>query len=436
MLYQLRLAWKSLRRNPVLSLIMVGGIGLGIAVAMTFVAGQYTMSADPLPHKSDRLFHVQFDAWDPERSWDRNDPGEPPDQLTYTDAMALMRSDVPTHHSAMYRAQVAMIPDDPSQRPSREMARLCFADFFAMFDVPFRYGSAWDSAADEGPEAVVVLDARLNQRLFGGENSVGRTLRLEDREFRIVGVLDVWRPLIRYYDVSGRPFDTPESIFVPFHVGRELELYSAGNSNGWKTERIESFAQYLTSEVIWLQFWAQLDDDAARADYDAFLGAYALEQQQAGRVSRPQNTRVRALMPWLRHEEVVPEEAAALMIIALMFLLVCSVNLIGILLGKFVAAAPEQSIRRALGASRRWVFVQYLLECELIGVAGGLLGLALTVVGLRMAGRLFDDPEMIRLDWNMFFLGVGLALLSALVAGIYPAWRVCRISPGIYLKSQ
>ena len=67
--YQIRLALKSIRRNPILSSLIVGGIGLGIAVSMTFITGHYMMSGDPLPAKSDRLFVVQIDAWNPDRPW-------------------------------------------------------------------------------------------------------------------------------------------------------------------------------------------------------------------------------------------------------------------------------------------------------------------------------------------------------------------------------
>ena len=74
--YQIRLAWLSLKRNPVLSLLIVGGIGLGIAVAMTFVTAYYMMAANPIPQKSDRLHYVQLDAWEPEEPWDDDEDDE------------------------------------------------------------------------------------------------------------------------------------------------------------------------------------------------------------------------------------------------------------------------------------------------------------------------------------------------------------------------
>ena len=98
------------------------------------------------------------------------------------------------------------------------------------------------------------------------------------------------------------------------------------------------------------------------------------QKQLPGRFGAPINNWAPTKRRWpgCSYQEVVPGEANALMlIIALLFLLVCSVNLIGILLGKFLARAPEVGVRRALGASRRWVFVQHLLECELIGVIAG-----------------------------------------------------------------
>ena len=78
MSYQLLLAWMSLRRNPVLSLLMVCGIALGIAVSMTFIAAYANVSSDPIPEKSDKLYYVSVDFWNPDDPWDDDDPSMPP----------------------------------------------------------------------------------------------------------------------------------------------------------------------------------------------------------------------------------------------------------------------------------------------------------------------------------------------------------------------
>ena len=88
--YYLKLGWLSIRRNPLLSSLMIAAIAIGIGACMTIVTVNYVMSSDPIPQKSDQLFYVQVDSWDPV---DRDNQGfEPPEQMTYLDAMALMKA--------------------------------------------------------------------------------------------------------------------------------------------------------------------------------------------------------------------------------------------------------------------------------------------------------------------------------------------------------
>ena len=125
------------------------------------------------------------------------------------------------------------------------------------------------------------------------------------------------------------------------------------------------------------------------------------------------------------------------MIISLLFLVVCALNLIGILLGKFLARAPEVSVRRALGASRLSVFFQHIVECETVGIIGGFLGIGLAVIGLHIVNSLFPGETFeFALDTNMLIAAILLSLVAGLIAGLYPAWRICSIPPASYLKEQ
>ena len=132
------------------------------------------------------------------------------------------------------------------------------ADFFGLFDVPFQYGSGWTDAADQGPEPVVVLSRESNDKAFGGENSVGRTVRLGDQEFRVVGVLDSWSPSPKFYDLNNGSFDDAEDAYIPFRWGEVIELQVAGNTNCWKSEAIESAQDFL-------QLGVRVDPDVGRA---------------------------------------------------------------------------------------------------------------------------------------------------------------------------
>ena len=227
--YNVRIAWKSIRRNPILSLVIIGAIALGIGVSTTFLTIHHVMAQDPIPAKSDVLHYVRMDSWDPNESY----PGDqPPTQITYRDMVEIMKSDIPSRQGAAYRSRVYVYPRREVARPYREGVRLCFADFFGMFDVPFRYGSGWDRVADEKPEQVVVIDHDTNQKLFGGADSVGEVLRLGEYDYTIVGVLDRWRPPLKFYDLTQNSFGEPEALYIPFKMGPTAQLRSTGNSDG------------------------------------------------------------------------------------------------------------------------------------------------------------------------------------------------------------
>ncbi len=92
--YYLRLAWASVRRTPILSTLMIAALGLGIGAFMTTFTVYYLMSGDPIPHKSDRLYAVQLDNWDP-NSPPTESASDVPPQLTWQDGRNLVRAETP-----------------------------------------------------------------------------------------------------------------------------------------------------------------------------------------------------------------------------------------------------------------------------------------------------------------------------------------------------
>ena len=100
-------------------------------------------------------------------------------------------------------------------------------------------------------------------------------------------------------------------------------------------------------------------------------------------------------------------------------------------------ALSDVGVRRALGASRARVFGQHLVEVGLLGAFGGLLGLALAWAGLLGVRRLYVDYERVaHLNAELVAIAIGLAIVAGLAAGLYPAWRICRIQPATSLKTQ
>ncbi len=431
--YYLKLGWLSIRRNPLLSALMVAAIAVGIGACMTIITVNYVMSSNPIPHKSEQLFYVQLDSWDPNNQGD--DGFEPPEQMTYIDAMALMKAGKAYRQVASNRSSLVLEPQNEDERPFSVDARNTWADFFPMFDLPFIYGSGWDDTADRSLERVVVLSKEINERVFGGENPVGRNLRLNGMDFQVVGVIDDFLPVPKFYDVTNGAFNEPEEIYIPFNVAVEYDLPRNGNTNCWKPfdEGIEAF---LNSECAWIQFWAELRNETEKRDYMAFLNAYAEQQKQLGRFPRPLNNQLSDVMEWMEKEEVVEDDAQVMLGLSLLFLVVCLLNTIGLLLAKFMGKSGDISLRRALGATRSNLFTQHMIESGMIGLGGGVLGLGLTWLGLRGIEMLFGDfvENLVGLDWVMVLTAIGLAILSALLAGLYPTWRACRVVPASQLK--
>ena len=433
--YYLRLAWLSIRQSYGLSALMVLAIGLGIGAAMTTVTVNYLMSANPIPTKSEQLFYVQLDNWDPHQP--ANDNGDPPDQLTYRDATALWAAKKAYRQVVQAQMGTVVEPEGKDSLPFQVSGRANSADFFAMFEVPFLFGGSWDRTADESMQQVVVLSQRLNERLFGGRDSVGEKVKLAGDYYQVVGVIANWQPLPRFYDVTTGAFNDVEELLVPFSLLTQEKIGRNGNTNCWKPSG-EGFQAFLNSECVWTQFWVELRNDAEKQDYLTFLNAYVEEQKKLGRFERPVNNRLSDVMQWLENQQVVAQDASLMMVMSLMFLLVCLLNTIGLLLAKFLSKAPQIGLRQALGASRQDLFAQYLTEAGCIGIAGGVLGLVLAWLGLQGIQLLYGDEMkgLAQLDLVMVGLAMLLALVSSLLAGLYPTWRACTVQPSQQLKSQ
>lgn len=436
--YYLKLGALSIRSNPALSALMVAAIAIGIGACMTIITIYHMMSSNPIPQKSAQLRHVQMDSWSSANPY--NDGLSPPIQLTYTDARNLLAEGRALRQIATYRSARILQPENADELPFSVDSRATSKDFFEMFDVEFRYGSGWNDSADRAEEFVLVLSDALNERLFGGADSVGRTVRMNGDTYRIVGVLMPWNPTIKFYDLNNNPYSEVEDAFFPFSTAIANEFGNDGNTNCWKPPEGGDQEAFLNSECIWIQFWVELPDAAAEMEYLNFLDAYVEQQKQLGRFPRPLDNRLPDVEEWMDINEVVDEDVSVLLGLAVLFLIVCLLNTIGLLLAKVVRRGKDISLRRALGASRSSLFSQYIVEAGMIGLAGGLLGIGATWLGLLSIRNLYSRLEAItkltQIDWTMIGLAIALAIVSALAAALYPTWRACRITPASQLRIQ
>jgi putative ABC transport system permease protein len=429
------LALLSLRRNFVLSILMVLSIGAGVALTMTAFTILYVMSGDPIPEKSRQLFAVQIDNGGP-RSRKPGDV-EPPPQMSWLDASALLRMHQGSRESAMYEVGLIIVPESVGAEQFHVFARATTSDFFEMFQVPLMFGSAWSRREDATAAPVVVITKRLNDRLFSGKNSVGSALRLNDGTYRIVGVLGDWDPKPRFYDVAGgMAFEEGDEAYLPLSTsvakGRGTEEYEicAAGSPG------KTFADLLRSECVWLQYWVELPSAAQVEKYRTLLINYSREQQRIGRFKWEPNIRLQNVRDWLVAQKVVPDDAKMAVAVAFTVLMCCVVSACALMLGKFLTLAGEFGVRRALGATSLAIFCQALIEAALVGILGGALGACLSVLSLQGL-RGLSPAGMGRIAYTngpLLTATVMFSVLATLCAGIYPAWRATRLSVQTQLK--
>jgi putative ABC transport system permease protein len=435
--YYFGLALRSLKRNVVLTVLMIAAIGVGIGASMTTLTIFRAMDGDPIPQKSGRLFVPQIDNWGPRHPVGPTISDNLQDQLSYTDAIAFMNAHAAPRQAAMYQTGLALTPPNPALRPFQVQVRATYTDFFPMFEVPFQYGAPWNAADDAAHARVVVITRELNDKVFAGSNSIGKTLNLDNAQYRVVGVVDQWAPLPRFYDLNGDKYGKSEDAFLPFTRAIEDHMLTWGNFN-CNGDVGEGWDGRLHSECVWIQFWAELPTAAGAARYRALLDNYAAEQRRMGRFQWPPHTQLRDLRQWMTYQHVVSDEARILVLVSFSFLTVCLLNAMGLLLAKIMGRAGDIGVRRALGANRRAIFSQCLIETAVVGLAGGLLGLALTALGL-LGLRALLSKEIIalsHLDLTDVGIAIALAIVATVIAGLYPTWRALQIQPAWQLKAQ
>jgi putative ABC transport system permease protein len=437
--YYFGLALRSLRRNIVLTVLMIAAVGVGIGASMTTLTVFRAMDSDPIPQKSRQLFAVQIDNWGPDnKSVVSGDAEHFQEQISYIDAVGLMNAKAAHRQTAMYKTGAALTPANPSLLPFQVQIRATYTDFFSMFQTPFLVGSAWSTDDDKNHADVAVISQKLNDKVFGGGNSIGKTINLDDHEFRIVGVLGLWEPIPQFYDLNNDAYGDGAEVYLPFTRAIDGKMPSWGNNNcngdvgqpGWEGR--------LRSECVWMQFWAELPTAADVDSYRAFLNNYASEQQRVGRFHWPAHTRIRDVREWLVYQHAVSDEVRILVLVSFSFLLVCLLNAMGLMLAKIMGRAGDIGVRRALGASRRAIFAQCLIEAGVVGLAGGLLGLLLTALGLAGLRSLLSEQVTRLTHFSLadITIAIILAVLATTLAGLYPTWRAAQVQPAWQLKAQ
>jgi len=451
--YNLQLAWRSLFQRRSLTILMIAAVGIGLGILMTVRTMAYQARQLPVGEKSYALHFVQMDGRGVEG--DEFEQWFEGDAITYRDARMLMNADTAARRQTfLWKTDVIVSSADKGVLPRRSSGMVGLSNFFDMFDAPFLYGSTWSEEANDNAEPVAVISKNYNDYFFGGENSVGRRLNLGTNTVTVIGVLDDWHINRRYYDMTFDPAGR-DDIYVSDSLAREFNLVrtvqmacyggDADHAGDYATNDIQGL---VNSECGWVLFWAELNSAESIQEYKQGIEQHMSAQQKFGRFPREKQTYF--LTNVADHIEIVGQfrgRQAFLQLMSSLFFAVCLINAIGILLAKFTSKAKEISLRRALGAKKTTIMWQHLLEVAIIGILGGIVGLALSYVGLigmrnivvYSSDYTFAAEEIahaFRLNWVMIGNAFLIAIGSTILVGLYPIWRVCNGKPAEQLKAQ
>ncbi|TWX65666.1 FtsX-like permease family protein [Colwellia demingiae] len=424
--YNLTLAMQSFKRAPTLYFLIMLTLSIGVGVLCANLALVNSMASDPIPEKSSKLIHINMNTWP-----DDQPPDEPMHILRYRDAMAIAASDIPKRSAIFYASGVyARDAESPSMTRFDSDVRATTPGFFKLTNAPFAYGSAFEKS--RGME--VVIGDELNQKIFAGKNSVGKTLELDGELLTIVGVLKPWvlRPLF-YHATEGRAFKLTDDIYAPLETAIDL---------GWSIHaRSSSAVNYAGIEetrdrdVYYLHAWVELEDVNQKPALQSYIDNYSQQLKDAGEHPLAIKNELHNVNEWLKEKKVVDQKVLAFTLASILFLSVCIFNASSLLLSRFHAAKFEVGLRRAIGASNRHMLMQGLTESLLLGIFTGAVALVLSWLFLKLSVQFLPRLANIAvLEPKLLVLGMLLALVTSIASALYPLYRANRYSISAELK--
>lgn len=424
--YYFRLALINVRRSPSLYGLVIVTLSLGVGLLCANLALVNSMASDPFPEKSANLYHISMNTWATE------DPNEEPFYIIrYRDGKAILESETPKNAAVFYYTG-AYVRDAESTSLSRQKAyiRATSPGFFGLTNAPFAYGKGFDTTQGKG----IVIGDSMNRKLFGGGDSVGKSVELEGEIYSIIGVLKPWhlRPL--YYHVTdGNAYNKTEDFFIPLDTAldNDLPIYARSSSS----ESYNKSSETKDRNVFYIQAWVELENQGAVSAMQSYLDNYSQSLKDAGEHPNDILNELHDLNTWLDKNKIVDERIVAFTYATVLFLFVCVFNASSLLLARFHGAKFEIGLRRAIGASNRQMLIQGLVESTVVGLISAIIALGFSWVFLKISVEFLPRLTNIAvLDTRILIAGVAIAIVTANLSALYPLIRANRYTISAELK--
>jgi putative ABC transport system permease protein len=405
----LRQAWSSLRRQPVRSCLTMTGIVWGIvAVAMLLAYGSGFRRV--LMYTFDSFGHDVIICW----------PGTTGEQAGGERAgqkVKFEQADVDELRATATLAKhicpetVKFVTLMHEERSTSTAVRGVCEQYGEMRNEVPVTGRWLDSDDVVNRRRVVFLGALLKKKLFGGLPAVGETVRIEGATFTVVGVMD------RKFQQSSYFTDDDRSAWIPYSTAGDL----------WDTKS----ASVLVVEPVSGEFDAQ-----AKAQVLAIIG----ERQHFS----PTDKRAILMDSMAQFRPIIIGISYGLefllLFVGLLTLGIGGVGVMNIMLVTVNERIREIGLRRALGARRRHIRVQFLTEALAITLAGGAIGVLISVaigaaIGtLPFLGPAYEDTSgrvdiHMQISWEILLVSVVVLVLVGILSGFVPAMRAARLDP-------
>jgi putative ABC transport system permease protein len=390
-----RYAVRSLQRTPSFTLAVVAVLALGIGANTAIFSILNAVLLRPLPFPEPerivRLFHVPPPA---------TFPGIERFALSPANFYDWQRDARSFEGMALYRGRPLTLTG--SGTPQAIVAGAVGAGFFDIMRTRPMLGRTFRADEDTPEARVVVLSHRFwNTQMGGAADVIGRTLKLSDEAYTVVGVMPPDFAVDSWFAVS-------REIWVPLGLTAAQRAVRE-NHNQQAVARLRP------------------GTSVAQAHSELEVIAKRLEQQY------PQdNAGWGATVVPLRDEIVRNVRSTLVMLLAAvgLVLLIACANVGNLLFTRALGRRKEIAIRAALGASRGRVLRQLLTEALVLGVAGGAAGLLLAYAGLDAGSSLLAGQvpraDEIRVDGRVLLFALAVSVLTGLLAGIVPALRAGR----------